>query len=139
MRRIANIMILLSVYLVWICGNSFVAISCHANRSNNSNSHSCCAEVCDCHHHDWQAPHFESPHRCFHDHSNRVVLYDNNSKNEKIDIAPVVLSITAQIADNISIEEKIELSSSLFYEHHTPLPDSPTSIGCGMRAPPVVA
>lgn len=139
MKRITRIALMLAVYLVWIFGNTTIALSCHANRVHtHTHYHINGAEVCDCHHQDWQTPHFESPHSCNHDHSNRIALY-NTSKEGSVNIAPVVLSVTAQLGDNLAIEEITSRRSPRNYTRKTPLPPSPTLARRGMRAPPVVA
>ena len=89
MKKIAKITLMLAVYLVWVCSNSVIALSCYANHDKHIH---CCAKSCDCHHDDWEKAHFESPHGCHHDHSNRIALYDI-SKEQEIDIKPVINSV----------------------------------------------
>ncbi len=125
---------MLAVYLVWICGNTAIALACHANEKQ----HTHCCKSCECHHEGCEKSHFERPHGCHHDHSNIIVLYDTTKKSG-ISIEPVVLSITAQISDNLRIEEIVALRTPLHYERKVPLPISPTISRCGLRAPPVIA
>ena len=135
MKKIAKIALMLAVYLVWVCSNSVIALSCYANHDKHIH---CCGQSCDCHHEDCEKIHFESPHGCHHDHSNRIALYDTTKENN-IEIEPVALSIAAQLEDKISIEEIVLVRSARHYLRKVPLPTSPTLSRRGMRAPPVVA
>ena len=135
MIRIAKIIVVLVIYLVWICSNPIIALACHANHEQHAH---CCSSLCECHHEGCEKLHFEAPHSCNHDHSNRIALYDTVKKND-ISIEPVVLSITTQISDNISIEKVTTLRSSHHYERKIPIPSSPTLQRRGLRAPPVIA
>ena len=134
MAKVAKIAMLLAVYLMWICGNSAIALSCHANESE----HTHCCKSCECHHENCEKVHFEVPHGCHHDHSNTIALYDTVKKND-LNIEPVELSITAQISENLSIEDVISVRSSRYYERKVPIPTTPTISGSGLRAPPVIA
>lgn len=140
MMRVTKIVVMLAVYLAWICGNSITAVSCHANRVGRNMHHHdkgvatcccCCHEGCD-------APHFEAPHGCNHDHSNRIALYDTAKKGE-LNIEPTMLSIAAKIGDNLRIEDVPNARNSQYYERKIPLPSSPDVSRRGLRAPPVVA
>ena len=82
--------------------------------------------------------HFESPHGCHHDHSNTIVLYDT-TKEDSNNIEPKVINITAQIEDNIAIEDVVLKRTSRHYERKVPIAESPTLLGCVLRAPPVIA
>jgi hypothetical protein len=82
--------------------------------------------------------HFESPHGCHHDHSNTIVLYDTTKENDT-NIEPIELNITAQIEDNIAIEDVVLKRTSRYYERKVPIELSPTLLGRGLRAPPVIA
>jgi len=137
MQRAMKIVTMLAVYLVWVCSNSVIALSCYANHDKHIH---CCAKSCDCHHDDWEKAHFESPHGCHHDHSNRIALYDI-SKEQKIDIKPVINSVDLHLlTPHYSLLTTLySLFSSHYYEQSESLPPSPTLSGCGMRAPPVVA
>ena len=134
MKRFAQIVVLLSAYLVWVFGNAVIALSCHTNHDKHIY---CCAKSCDCHHDGCEKMHFEAPHACNHDHSNRIVLYDI-SKRSTFNIGPVALCITTQISDDLRIEKMVSVRTSCYYERGVPLPLSPTLSRCGMRAPPVV-
>ena len=138
MKRIVKIVMLLAVYLVWICGNAAIALTCNAHTlyASNHNHYGCCSS-CECHHEGHDIVHVETPHKCHHDHSNTIALYDATKKNN-LNIEPIVLSITAQIEDNLRIEEVV-LCSSQHYERKTPIPTAPTLSRRGLRAPPVVA
>ena len=137
MQRAMKIVTMLAVYLVWVCSNSVIALSCYANHAEHIH---CCGQSCDCHHEGCEKMHFESPHGCNHDHSNRIALYDI-SKEQEIDIKPVINSVDL----HLSIPHYSLLTthysplSSHYYEQSESLPQSPTLLGCGMRAPPVVA
>jgi hypothetical protein len=135
MRRLAKVLTLLAVYLVWICGTSVVAISCHANHVNR---HSLCSHCCECHHEGCDKIHVEEPHRCNHDHSNKAVFYDTAKRNS-INIEPVELCISAQLEENLSIEDIPSIRQPRYYERDIPIPSSPDISRRGMRAPPVVA
>ncbi len=135
MKRLAKITLMLAVYLVWVCSNSVIALSCYANHAEHIH---CCGQSCDCHHEGCEKAHFESPHGCHHDHSNRIALYDTTKENN-IEIEPVAHSIAAQLEDKISIEEIVLVRSARHYLCKVPLPSSPTLSRRGMRAPPVVA
>lgn len=135
MKRAMKIVTMLAVYLVWVCSNSVISLSCYANHAEHIH---CCGQQCDCHHEGCEKMHFESPHGCHHDHSNRIALYDTTKENN-IEIEPVALSIAAQLEDSISIEEIVLVRTARHYFRKVPLPSSPTLSGCGMRAPPVVA
>ncbi|MBO7220535.1 MAG: hypothetical protein J6V21_05050 [Alistipes sp.] len=130
-----KIVAMLAVYLVWVCSNSVIALSCHANQSQHIH---CCSKSCDCHHEGCEKIHFESPHGCNHDHSNKIALYDTIKENTN-NIEPKVINITAQIEDNIAIEDVVSMRFHQHYQRKIPLPASPTSTRCGLRAPPVVA
>lgn len=135
MRRLAKITLMLAVYLVWVCSNSVISLSCYANHDKHIH---CCGKSCDCHHEGCDKVHFESPHGCHHDHSNTIVLYDTAKKS--IDnIKPAEINIAAQLEDNISIEDVVSVRISRHYECKIPIPSSPTLSRHGMRAPPVVA
>jgi hypothetical protein len=134
MARVAKIAIMFVVYLAWICGNPAIALSCHANQKQ----HTHCCKSCECHHENCEKVHFEVPHGCHHDHSNTIALYDTVKKND-LNIEPVELSITAQISENLSIEDVISVRSSRYYERKVPIPITPTLSGSGLRAPPVIA
>lgn len=137
MKRLAKIVVMLVVYLVWVFGNSVIALSCHANHDKHIH---CCAKSCDCHHEGWEKVHFESPHACNHDHSNKITLYDT-TKEKKADIEPVVSTTHFYLATAHSslLTTYYSLLTTHYCEHSEPLPPSPTLSGCGMRAPPVVA
>ncbi len=135
--RVVKIALMLAVYLSWICTNSIGALTCHSHRNSTPLHHSGCCTTCECHHEGWELIHVESPHSCHHDHSNKIALYDATKKSN-LNIEPIVLSITAQIEDNLRIEEVV-LCSTQHYERKTPIPIAPTLSRRGMRAPPVVA
>ena len=126
---------MLAVYLAWICGNTAIALACHANQEQ----HIHCCKSCECHHEDCEKSHFERPHGCHHDHSNTIVLYDTAKKKNNANIEPIVLNIMAQIEDNIAIEDIISHNTPRLYERGIPLPLPPTLSRCGLRAPPVIA
>ena len=126
---------MLAVYLVWICSNPIIALSCHANHAEHAH---CCNQSCDCHHEGCERAHFESPHNCNHDHSNRIVLYDTTKENEN-SIEPVEINITAQIENNIAIEDIVSKQTPRHYERKVPIALSPTISRQGLRAPPVIA
>ena len=134
MSRAIKIATMFAVYLVWICGNSAIALACHANQEQ----HLHCCKSCECHHEGCEKSHFEAPHGCHHDHSNTIVLYDTAKKSDP-NIEPIILNITAQIDDNIAIEDIISHQTPRHYERGVPLPLPPTLSRCGMRGPPVVA
>ena len=134
MSRAIKIATMFAVYLVWICGNSAIALACHANQEQ----HLHCCKSCECHHEGCEKSHFEAPHGCHHDHSNTIVLYDTAKKSNP-NIEPIILNITAQIDDNIAIEDIISHQTPRHYERGVPLPLPPTLSRCGMRGPPVVA
>ncbi|MBQ3026194.1 MAG: hypothetical protein IJD27_01540 [Alistipes sp.] len=137
MKKIAQITIMLAVYLVWVCSNPVIALSCRANHSKHIH---CCSKQCDCHHEDSEKLHFESPHSCHHDHSNKITLYDI-SKEQKIDIEPVISSVGPHLPtpDAQLSTPHSSLLSSHHFERGVPIPLSPTLSRHGMRAPPVVA
>ena len=134
MKRLAKIVSMLVVYLVWVFGNSVIALSCHAHHSEHIH---CCGQHCKCHHEGCEKMHFESPHGCHHDHSNTIVLYDTTKENE-INIEPVAhishLTLSSYLITPIS-----SLLSHHYYEQSELIPPSPTLSWHGMRAPPVVA
>ncbi len=125
---------MLAVYLAWICGTTFIAISCHLDRE----SHIHCCSNCECHHEGCNKNHFETPHACHHDHSNTVALYDITKQN-LLSIAPIVLSIAAQLNNDLTIEEIASREAQHPYERGIPIPPSPLLARRGMRAPPVLA
>ena len=135
MTRIVKIVAMLAVYLVWICSNSAIALSCHANHAEHIH---CCGQHCECHHEGCEKMHFEAPHGCHHDHSNTIVLYDT-IKERANNIEPAEINITAQIEDNIAIEDIVLKRTSRHYERKVPIAESPTLLGCVLRAPPVIA
>ena len=137
MKRLAKITLMLAVYLVWVCSNSVIALSCYANHAEHIH---CCGKSCDCHHEGCEKAHFESPHGCHHDHSNRIALYDI-SKEQKIDVEPVISSVDLHLlTPNSSLLTSISsLLTPNYYERSESLPPSPTLSRRGMRAPPVVA
>ena len=137
MKRLAKITMMLAVYLVWVCSNSVIALSCYANHAEHIH---CCGKSCDCHHEGCEKAHFESPHGCHHDHSNRIALYDI-SKEQKIDVEPVISSVDLHLlTPNSSLITSIfSLLTPHYFEGGVPLPQSPTLSRRGMRAPPVVA
>ena len=137
MKRAMKIVTMLAVYLVWVCSNSVIALSCYANHAEHIH---CCGQHCDCHHEGCDKMHFESPHGCHHDHSNRIALYDI-SKEQEIDIKPVINSVDLHLlTPHYSLlTTHCSLLTTHYYERSESLPQSPTLLGCGMRAPPVVA
>ena len=135
MQRAMKIVTMLAVYLVWVCSNPIIALSCHAHLAEHIY---CCGKHCDCHHEGCEKMHFEAPHGCHHDHSNTIVLYDT-TKEDSNNIGPKVINITAQIEDNIAIEDVVLKQTSRYYERKVPIPLSPTLLGRGLRAPPVIA
>lgn len=135
MMRMAKIAMMLAVYLVWVCSNPVIALSCHANHDKHIH---CCAKSCDCHHEGCDKLHFEAPHACNHDHSNKIALYDG-AKRDNINIEPAMFSIADQLSDDLRIEEIASLRAPQHYERKVPLPPSPALSRRGMRAPPVVA
>ena len=135
MQRAMKIVTILAVYLVWVCSNPIIALSCHAHHSEHIH---CCGQHCECHHEGCEKQHFESPHGCHHDHSNTIVFYDT-TKEDSNNIEPKVLNITAQIEDNIAIEDVVLKRTSRYYERKVPIVESPTLLGRGLRAPPVIA
>ena len=134
MAKVVKIVVLLFVYLMWIGGNSAIAISCHANEAQ----HTHCCKSCECHHEGSEKLHVETPHSCHHDHSNTIILYDT-TKEDSSSIEPIELNITAILENNISIEDILSVRSHRNYERKIPLPPSPTLLGRGLRAPPVIA
>ena len=134
MKRLAKIVSMLVVYLVWVFGNSVIALSCHAHHSEHIHY---CGQHCKCHHEGCEKMHFESHHGCHHDHSNTIVLYDTTKENE-INIEPVAhishLTLSSYLITPISSP-----LSHHYYERSESIPLSPTLLGHGMRAPPVVA
>ncbi len=134
MKCLVKIATMLTVYLMWICSTAFIAISCHIDRE----AHTHCCTSCECHHDGCNKSHLESPHACNHDHSNTITLYDTTKRNT-INIEPIALNITAQIDDNIAIEEIATQITPRHYERGVPIPPSPTLSRRGMRAPPVIA
>ncbi len=139
MTRMLKIVTMLAVYLMWICGNTYIALSCYIDRQHtHAHYHLNGSEVCDCHHEDSDKIHFESPHACKHDHSNKVALYDSTKRNN-IDIEPIVLCIEALLSENIDIEDVVTSRTPRHYEQTVPLLSSPTLSRRGLRAPPVVA
>ena len=134
MRHLAKIATMLTVYLAWICGTTFIAISCHIDREHHTH---CCSE-CECHHDSCNQSHLESPHACNHDHSNNVILYDTYKQNS-IDIEPIATNIFAQNSNVITAEESLSTRQFCHHERGVPIPPSPTLSRRGMRAPPVVA
>lgn len=132
----AKITTLLAVYLVWIFGSSVVALSCMAENWAAGRTH-CCSMHCECHHEGCEHAHFEEPHNCHHDHSNRIALYDFVERNDLV--KPAILHTSVQVNDHTRIEEISTIRSSRHYERHTPIPLSPTLSRRGLRAPPVVA
>jgi hexosaminidase len=52
---------------------------------------------------------------------------------------PKVINITAQIEDNIAIEDVVLKRTSRYYERKVPIALSPTLSRRGLRAPPVIA
>ena len=137
MQRAMKIVTMLAVYLVWVCSNSVIALSCYANHAEHIH---CCGKSCDCHHEGHEKMHFESPHGCHHDHSNRIALYDI-SKEQKIDIKPVINSVDLHLlTPHYSLlTTHYSLLTPHYYERSESLPQSPTLSWHGMRAPPVVA
>ena len=135
MKRLAKIVSMLVVYLVWAFGNSVIALSCHAHHAEHIH---CCGQHCDCHHEGCEKMHFEAPHGCHHDHSNTIVLYDT-TKERANNIEPAEINITAKLEDNIAIEDIVLKRTSRHYERKVPIAESPTLLGCILRAPPVIA
>ena len=135
MTRIVKIVAMLAVYLVWIFSNSAIALSCHANHAEHIH---CCDQHCECHHEGCEKMHFEAPHGCHHDHSNTIVLYDT-TKERANNIEPAEINITAKLEDNIAIEDVVLKRTSRHYERKVPIAESPTLLGCVLRAPPVIA
>ena len=135
MRLTLRVATMLAVYLVWICGTAFVALSCHID--NLGRQTHCCAS-CECHHEGCEKSHLEAPHACNHDHSNTIALYDT-TKRSTLNIEPVALCIAAQLERHLAIEEVHSIRTPRHYERDIPIPPSPTLSRRGMRAPPVVA
>ena len=122
------------VYLAWICGNSAIALSCHANEAQ----HVHCCKSCECHHENCEKVHFESPHACNHDHSNTIALYDTTKRNTS-EIKPFVLILSALISDITSLKERDFVDLTEYCERKVPIPITPTLSESGLRAPPVIA
>ena len=135
MGRITKVITLLAVYLAWICGTTAIALSCHAHHTNKQ---TLCSHCCECHHEGCDKVHVETPHRCNHDHSNNVVLYDT-TKRSNINIEPIALCISAQTDRDLAIEDILSIRQPRYFEREIPIPSSPTLSRRGMRAPPVVA
>lgn len=131
-------MILLAVYLAWICGYTVIDLGCYVERQRHHvKYHLTHCEECDCHHDGWQIPHFESPHACNHDHSVDVKLYDIAKRSDS-GVEPLILHIArTYIVDIAEVEQP--LHPHYDYARKIPLPTSPDIFGCGLRAPPVVA
>ena len=134
MAKVAKIAMFLAVYLMWICGNSAIALSCHANESE----HTHCCKSCECHHEGSEKTHVETPHSCHHDHSNTIALYDT-TKRLGISIEPVELDITDKCNIELDIDNIFIKRISLDYERKVPLSSAPTLTRRGLRAPPVIA
>ncbi len=137
MKKIAKITLILSVYLVWVFGNSVIALSCRANHEEHIH---CCSKHCDCHHEGWELAHFESPHGCHHDHSNKIVLYDT-TKEREFGVKPVMCygSLHLPTPNPSLLAPDSTLLTPDFIERSVALPPLPTLSRHGMRAPPVVA
>ena len=134
MARLIKAITMLAVYLAWICGTTFIAISCHIDREHHTH---CCAE-CECHHSGCDRNHLEAPHACNHDHSNKVILYDIY-KRYSVDIEPIALTIFIQQNSAAAIGDSLSTDQFLHYERGVPIPPSPTLSRRGMRAPPIAA
>ena len=135
MRLTLRVATMLAAYLMWICGTTFIALSCHIDNLDRG-SH-CCAS-CACHHEGCEANHLESPHACDHDHSNRVILYDT-AKQPTLNLEPAERCIAALTGELLHIEDISTQRTALTDDRDTPLPPSPRLSRRGMRAPPVVA
>lgn len=137
MKRAMKIVTMLAVYLVWVCSNPIIALSCHAHHAEHIH---CCGQHCDCHHEGCEKMHFESPHGCHHDHSNTIVLYDT-TKEQEIDVKPVISSVDLHLlTPNSSLLTSISsLLAPNYYERSESIPLSPTLSRRGLRAPPVIA
>ena len=137
MQRAMKIVAMLAIYLVWVCSNPIIALSCHAHQAEHIH---CCGQHCECHHEGCEKMHFEAPHGCHHDHSNTIVLYDT-TKEKEIDIKPIASSTPLHLASthNSSLTTLYSLRSTHYYEQSESIPLSPTLLGRGLRAPPVIA
>jgi hypothetical protein len=134
MAKVAKIALLFAVYLMWICGNPAIALSCHANEAQ----HTHCCKSCECHHEGSEKIHVETPHSCHHDHSNTIVLYDT-TKRLGISIEPAELDITDKCNIELDIDHIFIKRISLHYERKVPLQPAPSLSRRGLRAPPVIA
>ena len=132
--KVAKIATMLAVYLLWICGNSAIAISCHADQKE----HAHCCKSCECHHDGCDKQHIERPHSCHHDHSNTIVLYDSTKKSN-LNIEPIVLSIISNIVNNFHVDNIATKRISQHFERKISIKSSPTLSRRGLRAPPVIA
>ncbi len=128
---------MLAVYLVWVCSNPVIALSCHAHHSEHIH---CCGQHCKCHHEGCEKMHFESPHGCHHDHSNTIVLYDT-IKEYEVDIEPIASSTHFHLASthHSLLTTLYSLLSTHYDERSESIAQSPTLLGRGLRAPPVIA
>ena len=137
MQRAMKIVTMLAVYLVWVCSNPIIALSCHAHHAEHIH---CCGQHCECHHEGCEKMHFESPHGCHHDHSNTIVLYDT-TKEKEIDIKPIASSTPLYLASthNLLLTPNSSLLTPNYYERSESIPLSPTLSRRGLRAPPVIA
>ena len=126
---------MLAVYLAWVCSNSVIALSCYANHAEHIH---CCGQHCDCHHEGCEKMHFEPPHGCHHDHSNKITLYDTIKENNN-KIEPTEINITDKLNDNIAIEDIISVRTYQHYQRKIPIQPSPILARRGLRAPPVIA
>ncbi len=140
-RRLISF-IMLSVYLMSICGTAVVVLSCHCSHTHyivagkvvTCACHSCgdavAATGC-------ENTFVESDCNCGHDHSTDIELYSADDYRPH-SVAPSVSVCIIASADKADIATKVA-RHTYNIRGDLPLPCSPHADACGLRAPPVFA
>ncbi|MBQ7856631.1 MAG: hypothetical protein IJ348_05900 [Alistipes sp.] len=131
--------VLLTVYLVSVCGYALTVILCHCERSGHYTTHH--KECCACHHHAHheacEGIHADNTCNCLHKHTTEIELYDV-AKEANPTLAP--LSCDILLPDLESAEEsRAECFGEQFLQRKIPLPQSIVGHVAALRAPPVSA
>lgn len=128
---------MLSIYLISICGYALTIILCHCPHSRHYKEHHCiCAECVHVQTHD-DGIKADDACKCKHKHTTEIALYDTTKQSDRI-VAPVVVDCIANIIED-NDRYCNDIGTLLTEQRKIPLPTPPDIALRASRAPPVSA
>lgn len=136
LRRLISFL-MLSVYLTSVCGYALTIILCHCPHSQHYKAHHCTCVECAHSHVDGDGIKADNRCDCKHKHTTEISLYDIAKHTGEV-VKPLVSDCIMTIIDS---SERVfaSVENTLTEQRKIPLPTSPATLACGLRAPPVSA